>query len=119
MVAADFGGVFTAEPTTVSIVSAQTVSLTTASAASTAIGTANTGQPARTELVRLCSDVACYVKIGTSAGESPTAVAAAADNVRLAADAAEYLDIPAGAKIAAIVASGTGALNIARCSKVN
>lgn len=108
-----------AEPTTVSILSAETVSLSTSSAASAAIGTANTGQPARTELVRLCSDVACYVKIGLATGATPTAVAAAADNIRLAADAVEYLDIPAGAKIAAIVASGTGVLNIARCSKVN
>lgn len=108
-----------AEPTTVSILSAETISLTTASAASAAIGTANTGQAARTELVRLCADAACYVKIGLATGATPTAVAAAADNIRLPADAVEYLDIPAGAKIAAIVASGTGALNIARCSKVN
>lgn len=107
-----------AEPTTVSVLSSETVSLSTTSAASALIGAANPGQPTRTELVRLCADTTCHVRIGLSDGVAITAVAEAAGTIRLPADAVEYLDVPAGAKITAILASGTGKLNIARMSKV-
>lgn len=98
-----------AEPTSMQIYGApQVVALTTASAASAAIGTANSGQPVLIETVRVVSDVAVWLAVATA----PVAVAAAAGNFYLPAGVVEYFDIPAGRKIAGILASGTGNLSL-------
>lgn len=101
------------EPTSVRLDSAQTVSLTTASAQSSAIGSANLGQPDLSTLVRLACDADCWLAFGTN----PTASVGGANCVLLPAGSPEYVDLPAGYKVAGILAAGTGKLNIAACSK--
>lgn len=101
-----------AEPTSLRFSSASTVSLTTSSAQSAAIGTANSGQPNATTVCRLVADAACWIEIAAD----PTAVAESAGAVYLPAGVPEYIDVPLGHKIAGILASGTGKLNIAVCA---
>lgn len=68
----------------------QTVAISGTSAQSAAI---NRG----TTLVRICSDVACYIEVAAD----PTA--AAATSMRMAADSPEYFSVPVGTlKIAGI-----------------
>lgn len=100
-------------PTTLGILSASTVSLGTSSAQSAAIGTANSLQAGFSEVVRVAATADCWVRIGSN----PTAAANGVDSIFMPAGAVEYFDVPAGSKIAGVVASGTGALNVARMRK--
>lgn len=104
-----------AEPTSLKYVSSEVVALTTTSAPCVAaIGTANTAQPNYVEVVRLCSTVDCWIAFGSA----PVAVAASgAASILLPAGVVEYFDIPAGQKVAGIVASGTGSLSVAKMGK--
>jgi len=103
-----------AEPTSMQIYGTpQVVALSTTSAPSAAIGTANSGQPVLTETVRVVSDVAVWLAVAAA----PVAVAAAAGNFYLPAGIVEYIDVPAGQKIAGILASGTGNLSLAVARK--
>ena len=104
-----------AEPTSMAIKAAPAVrSLSTSSAQSAAIGTANPGQPALFETVRLVSTADAWLAIGAD----PTAAVATAGSFLLPAGVVEYVDIPAGQLIAGIVASGTGSLSITQMRKL-
>ena len=103
-----------AEPTSMQIYGTpQVVALSTASAQSTAIGTANSGQPNLVETIRVVSDVAVWLEFGAD----PTSVVATAPAIYLPAGIVEYFDIPAGQKVAGILASGTGNLSVAVARK--
>ena len=85
------------------IVTEQKVSTSTSSAASAAFGS-------NIEYIRVISDTACWVTFGTS----PTATNS---KTYLPAGEVEYFKVSEGEKIAAILASGTGAIYIAELSE--
>ena len=85
------------------IVTEQKVSTSNSSAASAAFGS-------NIEYIRVISDTACWITFGTS----PTATSS---KTLLAANDVEYFKVSEGEKIAAILASGTGALYIAELSE--
>lgn len=103
------------DPTSLEITagSAQVVALTTANAASAAIGTANPGQPSYNTVVRLVSTADVWVTVGVT----PVSVAATAPAWLLPAGVVEYVEVPLGHKVAGILASGTGSLSIAPATK--
>ena len=98
-----------AEQTSMKVLSSAVLALTTASAASAALGAGNAGITNFTQIVRLCSTADAWILLG---GASPVAVAATAPAVLLPANAVEYFQVPAGEKLAAILATGTGSLSI-------
>ncbi len=85
------------------IVTEQKVSTSNSSAASAAFGS-------NIEYIRVISDTACWITFGTS----PTATNS---KTLLAANDVEYFKVSEGEKIAAILASGTGAIYIAELSE--
>ena len=85
------------------IVTEQKVSTSTSSAASAAFGS-------NIEYIRVISDTACWITFGTA----PTATNS---KTLLAANDVEYFKVSEGEKIAAILASGTGAIYIAELSE--
>lgn len=92
------------------VVSSAVLALSGTSAASAALGTANAGITNLTAFVRLCSTADAWVVLG---GSAPTAVAATSPAILLPANTVEYFQVPAGEKLAAILATGTGNLSIA------
>lgn len=98
-----------AEQTSMKLVSSAVLALTTGSAQSAALGTANAGIPNFNQIVRLCSTADAWVLLG---GANPVAVAATAPAILLPANVVEYFQVPAGEKLAAILATGTGNLSI-------
>lgn len=102
------------EPTSLRVDSAETVALSTTTAPSSAIGTAITNPSGNqadsdTRIVRVVSTADVWLEFGSA----PVAVAESAGAVYLPAGLVEYFRILAGYKIAGILASGTGSLNIA------
>ena len=85
------------------IVTEQKVSTSNSSAASAAFGS-------NIEYIRVISDTACWITFGTS----PTATSS---KTLLAANDVEYFKVSEGEKIAAILATGTGAIYIAELSE--
>lgn len=100
------------DPTSMRVVSAETVSLSTSSAQSSAFGSATTSATLY-ETIRVVCDAACWLEFGTD----PTVVAESAGAVYLPAGTVEYFDIAAGNKVAGILASSTAKLNVARMGK--
>lgn len=98
------------EPTSLRVASAETISTSTTSIQSSAIGTNSGNVDYEDETVRIISDASVWLEFGSD----PTAVAESAGAIRLPADTVEYFKIKAGDKVAAILASGTGKLNVAR-----
>lgn len=96
------------DPTSLRVASAETVAMSTTSAQSATIGAA--GQDFDVEIIRVICDADVWLEFG----ENPTAVAESAGAIKLIANTVEYFDIRAGHKVAGILASGTGKLNIAR-----
>ena len=86
--------------------------MTSTSAQSGAIGTANLGDPKMRIVCRLVSDIDCWITFGTN----PTAAIGATNSILLPASSVEYFDVPAGNKIGAICAT-TGNLSIAQMAK--
>ncbi len=76
----------------------QVVSTSITSAQSSAFG-------ASTTLVRIVSDVACFIKFGSS----PTATTS---DILLPANTVEFWTVDPSTKVAAILASGTGSLYV-------
>ena len=97
------------EPTSMKVSSSAVLALSTTTAPSAALGSANAGIPGYSQIVRLCSTVDAWVVVG---GAAPVAVSATAPAILLPANAVEYFQVPAGEKMAAILASGTGSLSI-------
>lgn len=64
---------------------------------------------AHVDIIRLVSDVACYIEIG----QNPTATTS---SIYLPAGIPEYLRVPFNSKIAALAASGSGNLFIAEAT---
>ena len=103
-----------AEPTSMTPKAAPVVvSLSSTNAVSAALGTANSGQPNLVETMRCVATADVWLMIGLD----PTAVAATAGSFLLPANVVEYIDVPAGQKIAGILASGTGSLSLMRMQK--
>jgi hypothetical protein len=94
------------QATSARIVSAETIATSTTSAQSAVV--AETAQRA-VVTVRLVADPACWIEVGVN----PTAVADSAGAVYLPAGVVEYIDVPPGQRIAAILDTGTGFLNLA------
>lgn len=102
-----------AEPTSMTLGTPAVLSVTSSSAQSSAIGTANTGgQPTGSTTVRLSATADCWLALGTN----PTAASATNGSFLLPAGAVEYIDVPFGYKIAAITAA-TASLSITPCTK--
>lgn len=97
------------EPTAVRLVDASTISTSTTSAQSAALGTSD-GFYDNSEIVRVAVNADTWIDIGAN----PTAVAQSAGAIFLPSGSVEYFDVPKGQKIAAILASGTGFMNVAR-----
>lgn len=90
-----------AEPTSMKPGTPAVVTLSSASAQSAAIGTANSGQPGGVTTTR----VAVTADTWLATGANPTAATATNGSFFMPAGAIEYFDIPLGHKIAGIVAS--------------
>lgn len=101
-----------AEPTSMTLGAPQVVALTTSSAQSAAIGTANPAQPNGYTTCRIAVTNDSWLAIGTN----PTAVSATAGSAFFPAGAVEYVDIPLGQKIAGVTGT-TGTLSITPASK--
>jgi hypothetical protein len=95
-----------AQATSARIVSAETIATSTSSAQSAVI--AETAQRAIVT-VRLVADVATWIEVGAN----PTAAAQSAGAIYLPAGVVEYIDVPPGQRLAAVLSSGTGFLNVA------
>lgn len=95
------------QPTSLRPITPAVVSLTTASAKTSALGTANSGMPLE-QRVRVVADVDCWI----AEGAEPTAAVGTAGSLFLPEKSVEYFNVPLGNKIAGIVASGTGTLSV-------
>lgn len=101
-----------AEPTSMKLGTPAVLSLTSTTASSSAIGTANPAQPNGYTTVRLAVTADAWLAIGAA----PTAASATDGSFLLPAGSVEYVDVPLGHKIAGITAS-TATLSITPCSK--
>lgn len=96
------------QPTSLRPITYAVVALTTSSAQSSALGTANAGIPNVLQRVRCVCDVDCWI----AEGSNPTANTNGTASMFLPAGTVEYFNVPLGNKIAGIVASGTGTLSL-------
>lgn len=101
-----------AEPTSMKLGTPAVVTLSSSSAQSSAIGTANTAQPDGYTVVRVAVTVDTWVAVGSN----PTAAANTAGSFLMPASTCEYFDIPFGHKLAGIVAS-SGYMSVTPMSK--
>lgn len=101
-----------AEPTSMKLGTPAVVTLSSTTAQSAAIGTANSGQPDGYTVVRVAVTADTWCAIGTN----PTAAANTAGSFFMPAGTCEYFDLPFGYKIAGIVAS-TGYMSVTPMSK--
>ena len=101
-----------AEPTSMTLGTPAVRAVTSSSAQSAAIGSANSAQPTGFTTMRLCATADCWLALGTD----PTAAVGTAGSFLLPAGVVEYIDVPFGYKIAAITAA-TATLSITPCTK--
>lgn len=99
-----------ADFTTMKVLSAETLALSTSSRTSAPIGD-GTNPSNGAGVVRLVSDVAVWVAFAATVGVG------APGALLLPAGVVEYFDVPAGGVVSAILSAGVGSLSIARMVK--